>query len=157
MGVAYWLSVDFFTQHSFYCHHQWYHRYKYFTWVKSAKEPVRQTCSTKILRLFMNLIYIQFHWQFLISYPGFWLINIPLWKLDTNSKKDAKIIKTIFLMKIIKTLLKSICLHIQVVFYFWKDPNCPRIANDVVLLFFTLKFQHIMHLILMFLLLNLNM
>ena len=60
-------------------------------------------------------------------------------------------------MKIIKTLLKSICLHIQVVFYFWKDPNCPRIANDVVLLFFTLKFQHIMHLILMFLLLNLNM
>ena len=36
----------------------------------------------------------KFHWQFLITYSGFWLVNILLWKFETLSKKEIKIKKT---------------------------------------------------------------
>ena len=36
--------------------------------------------------------YVQFHWQFLITYSGFWLVNILLWKCHTSSWKEMKII-----------------------------------------------------------------
>ena len=39
-------------------------------------------------------INMQFHWQFLITYSGFWLVNILLQKFDTSSKKETKMIKT---------------------------------------------------------------
>ena len=31
---------------------------------------------------------IQFHWQFLITYSDFWLVNILLQKFDTASEKE---------------------------------------------------------------------
>ena len=37
---------------------------------------------------------INFHWQFLITYSGFWLVNILLRKFDALSKKEMKMIKT---------------------------------------------------------------
>ena len=39
-------------------------------------------------------IYIQFHWQFLITNSDFWLVNILLQKFDTSSKNEMKMIKT---------------------------------------------------------------
>ena len=37
---------------------------------------------------------ITFHWQFRVTYSGFWLVNILLRKFDTLSKKESKMIKT---------------------------------------------------------------
>ena len=42
---------------------------------------------------------IQFHWQFFITYSGFWLVNILLPKFDTSSKKNEIDKNTNFLMK----------------------------------------------------------
>ena len=36
------------------------------------------------------LVYIQFHWQFFITYSGFLLINILLRKFDTYRNKNDK-------------------------------------------------------------------
>ena len=38
--------------------------------------------------------YIQLHWQFLITYSCFWLVNILLRKCDTSTKKEMQMIKT---------------------------------------------------------------
>ena len=35
----------------------------------------------------------QFHWQFLTTHSGFWLINILLRKFDNSSGKEMKMIK----------------------------------------------------------------
>ena len=44
--------------------------------------------------LMAALLHIQFHWQFLIPYSGFWLVNILLQKFDTISKKEMKMKKS---------------------------------------------------------------
>ena len=45
-----------------------------------------------------------------ITSSGFWLINILLWKSDTQSRKEMKMIKTqILLLK--KNTQKSVCKH----------------------------------------------
>ena len=36
---------------------------------------------------------MQFQWQFLITNPGLWLVNILLCKFNTSSKKEMKMIK----------------------------------------------------------------
>ena len=41
----------------------------------------------KCLLFLGDLLYIQLHWQFPITYSGFWLVNILLRKFDTSSKK----------------------------------------------------------------------
>ena len=58
----------------------------------------------KCLLFLGDLLYIQLHWQFPITYSGFWLVNILLRKFDTSSKKEMKMIKThTFLLKTNKT------------------------------------------------------
>ena len=53
---------------------------------------------------------IQSHWRFLITYFGFWLVNILLRKFDTSSKKETKMIKTQpFCGKTKKKRQKSTC------------------------------------------------
>ena len=37
-----------------------------------------------------DLLFMQFHWQFLIPNSGFWLVNILLRKLDTSSEKRTE-------------------------------------------------------------------
>ena len=37
--------------------------------------------------------HVEFHWQFLITYYGFWLVNILLRKFSTSSRKEMRIIK----------------------------------------------------------------
>ena len=47
--------------------------------------------------LILELLHIQFHWQFLITYSGFWLVNILLQIFDISSqKKKWKREKNIF-------------------------------------------------------------
>ena len=41
-----------------------------------------------------DLLFMQFHWQFLIPNSGFWLVNILLRKLDTSSEKRTENKKT---------------------------------------------------------------
>ena len=51
---------------------------------------------------------IQFHWQFLITNSGFWLVNMMLWKFDTLSKKrNGNDTNTNFLMKTNKNVPKK--------------------------------------------------
>ena len=47
----------------------------------------------------MRLPPVQFHWQFLTTNSGFWLVNILVRKFNTSSKKEMKMIKSHFLMK----------------------------------------------------------
>ena len=64
--------------------------------------------------IFLKLIdYIQFHLQFLITYPGFWQVNIFLWKFDTSSKKEMKKIKTQIFWWKTKTKQKKPKKHLQ--------------------------------------------
>ena len=47
--------------------------------------------------LITEVLYMQFHRQFLITYPGFWLVNILLQIFDISSqKKKWKREKNIF-------------------------------------------------------------
>ena len=43
--------------------------------------------------LITELLYIPFHWQFLITYSGFWLVNILLQVFDTSSQKRNQLMK----------------------------------------------------------------
>ena len=71
---------------------------------------------------------IQFHWQFLITNSGFWLINILLRKFNTSSKKEMKMIKAqLFWWKRMKRCQKSLCKH-RVTFF---TLNSPPLIHDV--------------------------
>ena len=52
---------------------------------------------------------MQIHWQFLITNPGFWLVNILLRELDTLSLKEMKMIRTQFFHENKKKNAKNIC------------------------------------------------
>ena len=57
-------------------------------------------CQTYMLTVLAKVFDIQFHWQFLIIYSNFWLINTLLRKFHTSSEKEMKMIKnTNFLMR----------------------------------------------------------
>ena len=67
---------------------------------------------------------IQFHWQFLITYSGFWLVNILLLKFDTSSNKEMRMIKIHFLDKT-KKCQESICKYKVAFFILWTHPTDP--------------------------------
>ena len=66
---------------------------------------------------------IQFHWQFLITNSGFWLVNM-LWKFDTLSKKKEMVMipTQIFWWKPTKRYQKRIYNH-KVAFFTLNSPH----------------------------------
>ena len=46
--------------------------------------------------LITALLHKQFHWQFLINYSGFWLVNILLKNFNIHHKKEMKMTETDF-------------------------------------------------------------
>ena len=79
------------------------------------------------IKLSQTLIYycILFHWQFLITYSGFWLINILLGKFDTSSKKEMKMIKSqFFKWKLTIKCQESVCKY-EVTFLTVNSPHWP--------------------------------
>ena len=84
----------------------------------------------KCLLFLGDLLYIQLHWQFPITYSGFWLVNILLRKFDTSSKKEMKMIKThTFLLKTNKTKTT-------------KTKKCQESACKYNVAFFTVNSSH---------------
>ena len=84
----------------------------------------------------VNILLHKFHWQFPITYCGFWLVNILLRKFDTSSKKEMKMIKTqIFFMENNKKCQERVCccsidcLSFQVVQI--KQVDCKMSTKDV--------------------------
>ena len=77
--------------------------------------------------LSQTLIYywIQFHWQILTTYSGFWLVNILLGKFNTSSKKEMKMIKIqIFRWKMTKKCQESVW-KCEVAFFTLNLPQWP--------------------------------
>ena len=77
------------------------------------------------LMLITALLHIQFHWQLVIYYSGFWLVNNLLWKLDISSRKEMKMTKTQF--------------------FFMKSRNTHKKKKNVkksILAFFTVNLPH---------------
>ena len=79
----------------------------------------------------MNLIYIEFHWKFPITYLGFWLVSILLQKFDTNFnlKKNVKMIRKTFFFWWKLNTAKEYMSAYPSSFFFWENSNWQRIVK----------------------------
>ena len=79
------------------------------------------------------MVHIQFHWQFLIMFSGFWLVNNLLCKFDTSSKKNMAKTQLVW-WKTTTKFQKSICKHSAAFFTLRKlltrDVTCSKLYKE---------------------------
>ena len=81
------------------------------------------------LRLITQLLHVQFHIQFLITYSAFWVVNILLWMFDISSeKRNGKEKSRFLLIKNEKKMLRKYTLKKSIVCIAYQPPpsKSPR-------------------------------